>query len=490
MKKPKTDDSQQDRRIAVRVFDFLSARVRLAHVLIVVLYVFWVSAAMLRGGIVHPEACRYMMYHLSGPSLIHRVYDSKTLEGDITYQARELSYVLDSVDSGFIDLSIRLGMPHFLSLTHYVSCFLIVIILWRFCTRQLSLDGLTSACLCLMLVTSPFVMFSGSYFRTGKVAVTLVLVLLFAMLYKASTSEHDLHPPRRRTLPYLAFFGLALAGTMLERQGFFFLCLAALFLAARLISVRTRDSSVLLVICLAVLAVNTLYNHYLAPYLTFRLNGYWPSLGFQTMPWPKFWGRPWDYLKAGVVLLLDTTRFICGYVPSVYALAILVLLIWLFLATARWRVCQRGDGFREIRAIPAVAAALFLIAMAALNVLMVLRHPPLYWPDVRRVYYWLPAAGMLLMLISMAVATLAQSKLLPRILVQLVLILAVIGNVAAWDEHIFILRNGHLKPSYENTPTLIESLRFMQQDPLYQPPPKVAQDTVYRFFAARMRGGR
>src|SRR5258708_23732763 len=71
------------------------------------------------GGIANFEAETYLPFHLSKVPLAKRVFDSRTLDHG-TYEARELSYVIDALDCHFIARSARLGFPHFLSLSHFL----------------------------------------------------------------------------------------------------------------------------------------------------------------------------------------------------------------------------------------------------------------------------------------------------------------------------------------------------------------------------------
>src|SRR2546427_124721 len=81
---------------------------------------FWIAAAQsLQLGVLNNEGYWYLPYYLSDRPLLAKVFDSRYTEVGL-YQARELSYLFDWLDSIFIAACVHVGVPHFLSVTYFV----------------------------------------------------------------------------------------------------------------------------------------------------------------------------------------------------------------------------------------------------------------------------------------------------------------------------------------------------------------------------------
>ena len=328
-------------------------------------------------------------------------------------------------------------------------------------------------------------MLGGSYFRSSKICLALAAVVMFIILYRAlSRMQSDpLHParPARWMLP--AFFAVAMAACLLDRQGVFLVAMAAAFLFAAALSLRNRPAWLYAIVAALVLILSETYNRAIAPAITKALNDYQPSLAYQKLDWSDlgpfhFW-YGWD-------LLLDTVRFMSGGLPAILAAVPLVLVFLAFRGQANWS--YRPWRQRRIAASPRLAIAALiagLLLLVLLNTLMVLRHRPLVWPDVRRVYYWLPACAILLMLFALAVRLAYRRSDVLRPAVQVMLIAMIIGNIAALPGHTAIVRGGHLTAEYNFAPSLLEGLN-RSADPTYSPPPQVAADKVFQFYKERL----
>ena len=146
------------------------------------------------------------------------------------YQARELSYVFDYVDCKFIALCVRFAHPHFLSLIQYVFLIVISLALWRFGREDLKLDRWLVLCVLQLFWTSPAVFLGGNFFRTAKIGVTLVVVMLYGIIFRClpARRENPSFAPSMRLR--LTCFGWAWAATLFDRQGVFFIGVIIVFL--------------------------------------------------------------------------------------------------------------------------------------------------------------------------------------------------------------------------------------------------------------------
>jgi hypothetical protein len=416
------------------------------------------------GGGLSQELEQYLPYHLSNTPFFNKIYDSKVLDANL-YVCRELSYAIDEVDCRFLAWSVHHGFPHFLSISYFLCIFGISLLLWRFFVADLKLDRNVACTLLALYLTAPCVFLSTSCFRAGKIALTLALAFLALRLWR-DLSNNDGGYAR-----WTLFAAVAFAATICDRQGFYLMLVTAVSLALLCGLRRTRAVVAALVATLAAVGLSTVYNHLIGPYLTFKLNGYWPDSSFQELPWQTFRANPGAYILAGVGELMDTARFMFGNIPEVFALPLFAAIV-LFVARRHGRLW-------------ASISTLFLLSVAAMNTLMTLRHPPLIYPDIRRVYYWLPAT-----LLLMAIAGIALAARFPRgnIAVRCVLAAALIGNVIAIPGHQAVLAAGHPKPPnvdpyipvLSRTRSLTFDADLRRALATRKPTPEIAADPIYQ----------
>lgn len=414
------------------------------------------------GGVLHYEAERRIPFYLSDAPVLVKLYDSDYIEGGL-YQARELSYFFDYLDAKFIALCVAAGYPHFLSLTHYVFLILISLILWKFGVDQLGLSPWLGSGVLLLFWTSPPVFFGGVFFRTAKIGLSLLLVILYWMIFCAlGRMKYD--PGSRLTnRTWWSCFGLSLGATLFDQQGVFMCGVAVVFLGFWFYRERNKNAPALASAFAAAIVAFMLYNYIVDPSITLSLESYWPDFKYQHLPWAELGEKPVAFAVSGLELYLDAVRFLLGNIP-VWAAAVIVL------GLAGWALPE-GLGL--------VVSQTVLIW--ALNVLMILRHPAMVWPDVRRGYYFLPVTTMFAMTLCLTLSRLKQRIKLPNWFLPVLLTAAIAGNIAALPRHNAIFRNGSLSASYKSTPILLDALRNLK-NPQYQAPPEIAKNRVYRFF--------
>jgi hypothetical protein len=116
-----------------------------------------------------------------------------------------------------------------------------------------------------------------------------------------------------------------------------------------------------------------------------------------------------------------------------------------------------------------------------MNAIMILKHRPLLWPDVRLGYYIFPATCLLSMTIPLVLSQLGKMGIPAAFngLAVVLLFAAIVGNIYALPAHADLLRAGHLKEYYENSPKLLAALKHIK-DADYQPPQELVQAANYR----------
>jgi len=429
------------------------------------------------GGIIHPEIQTYLPYYLSDGPLINKLYDSKVLDQDM-YQARELSYFFDFIDSKFIEWSVSLGHPHFLSITTYIFLLVTGLLIWHF-RKIIALPAPTGIALVVLFWTTPSVFLAGIFFRSAKVGVALLAALLFLEIHGYLKAKHQ-NPKRHYLIRWLVFFGLGWVMTLFDRQGVYLAGMALIFLLFW--GIFFPDKNMLLPISAisASLIMSYIYNYMIGPFLTQALNQYSPNFSYQHIPLWKIFKYPLIFAWASISLYLDTIRFMFGNIPLlITGIGLVLLIVRIFFTT--YRELRSTGRLSRYTAAGAGAILCNVFLLIAMDALMVLRHNPLFDPDIRRVYYWIPQVTILFLTIAFFLSHIIKENKHLKNIVLLVLILAIAGNIYSLPQHNNIVINGYIKSANEYSPRLIEALQNIS-NVHYQVPADVLQDPVYQWF--------
>ena len=433
------------------------------------------SVVCQHGGVLYWETEARLPYYLSQGSLPDKIYDSDYLDAGM-FQARELSYFFDYLDSRFIAASVRLGHPHFISLTQYVFLILISLEFWRFGVRDLKVHRGIVLGVLLLFWTAPSVFWGGAIFRTSKIGVSLALVVLYRRIFlvlREAENNPDYKLPGRT---WLACSGWAWAATLFDRQGVFMVGTAVIFLGFQLWGHRQKSLLIFTGAFAFALALSVAYNHVAAPALTLALNGYWPDFKYQDLPWPNLAAHPLFFIASALSLYFDTLRFFIGNPPVWLALAVLAGISGLL-----WKKWPRAAAGKRLSS---GALGFFLsqtVLMWLLILLMVLRHAALLWPDVKRVYYFLPLTSMFAMTLLLAFSRWPASRISFHKPAALFLGVCLAGNLIALPGHRAILSKGDARKFYDAAPALLQALGRPQNAP-GAVAPEIATNRVYQFF--------
>jgi hypothetical protein len=453
------------------------------HVFFTCLVLAILSAMYHRGGILHPELELRLPYYLSNRPLLSKLFDSRSVIDTGLYRARELSYLLDFIDNQFIALSVRLGFPHFLSLVHYVFAILIGCILWQFSVRELKLNVWIGLCLVLLWWTSPTVFLSGIFFRTAKIGTALTTVILYFYIYNiisADRQNKDYHLPASN---WWICFAVSFMSSLLDEQGLFTLGLIIAFLLLWILAFPNINLYKLLGAFISSLVLSLIYRFYAAPYLTFLMNQYWPSFSYQQLPWSElFSNQSLFYLGAGPILYIDTLRFLIGNIPeTIMGLFLVVPIAAMLIPNMKKNKFDKSENkiFWIVFIGLLSTNVIFIIAMYSL---MLIRHPALFFEEVRLSgYYFLPATAMFSMTLAFLLSRVIKIQFIPKWVVFTFLILAIAGNVIAIPQHEAIQEHGFMQAYFQSGPRLLDALKNIN-NPQYSIGPDIEKDPVYQFF--------
>jgi hypothetical protein len=440
-----------------------------------------VSLWVRQGGWLHGEADLFLVDHLSDRPFLSKVICPHAHDAD-QYQCRELSHVVEQVDADFIYFCTRLGRPHFYSIMNFVFLFVIVVANWRYADRLLKLDPWCSILLLGLFWSAPCIFMSGNYVRTAKQAVAFVLFFLVWYLFR--------HVVRGSAKPswrlWVELFGMGLALSWLDRQGFFFAVCACITVILggywfRLQNWRSAASALAAAVCL-----HTVYNKLIGPIVVKAVVGREVSFSYQKLPWSDFWPKWEGYLKDGLSLTGDTMGYFLGNITGPLAICLVVFAAG---AIAFSRALNAGTitkGTGRLSSSKALAAALLLWfgLMSGMNTLMVLRHSALTWPDSRLMeYYWIPATVLILLGGTFVLSRLLDMKLLSVKWTRLFLGALLVSNLFSLGDHLRVCRQGYAAGHMLVAPHLLKAIRDLYDQPS-QPNngTRVAYDTATSFL--------
>jgi len=396
------------------------------------------------GGLIETEATAFVTQYHADRSVLRLVFDP--YRNDLgTYQARELSYFIDYIDAHVFGALLRHGYRIFVPLSGLVASILTIVVFLRGARRYAHVPAVTALLLLLAyLTTYTHLVTMGMLYRSAKPLLPPLVVGVTFYLMSQLRRETPSDTRRGRWAPALVF-AMFCVMSWLDRQGFFLTLVGCGALALHAFIVKRRwDMVAAAGVAVVVMA---LYDVVAAPALIEFLHGYRPTFDYQRLPLtaltdPLVW-------RHAVALVLQAGALLSGGVsPRVFAvlLVLVVLTAWL----TRWRP-RRQD-------LPWMFVVLSQVVLFAM---MIARHPPVFDYADHRVWYY-PIALQALCLVGAVVfleRLLARATPTRTWAVNVLLAMAIAGNVASWDDYLRMqLRSRWFPVMYDQNLALKASL--------------------------------
>ncbi len=395
----------------------------------------------LDGGLLHPETNTRLPHYLSkSKSILEKIFDIRMTDYGL-FQARELSYLFDIFDCSFISFSFNNGFPHFMSVTYMLALIAAGIIHYLFCRKVLKNGFLTTLLTLLLLYTACCVFMSGNFYRTAKIGCAVSFYTLIVMIY-ANYIKDGRHA--KWYMPAVIAI-LSLISCLFDKQGYF-LCIGLVLLIV-LFSLNDKNSNIFKACGLPVISALFIYlawNYIISPAVTFRLFGYHANFSYQDVSIISAF-EPVTVIKS-IGLYLDTFRLFFGNIPAVLSIAASIFVMIIF-----YLVMKPG----KITVLIIITAAALIVFM---NSIMLARHSPLLWPDVRREFYWLPATFILLFLLTVLIEKIKEKYPAYKPFIQILLALLIIGNISMLKDNRSIIEEGHLESYFGDTHEILPIL--------------------------------
>ncbi len=396
------------------------------------------------GGLIEIEALQFIRQYLDGRTLLQKIFDPHANDFG-TYQARELSYLVDAMDAQVFKRLIASDVVLFVPLSAVASVVLTAAVFVVAVKRYPGLHPLTAALLLLVYFTNYIqLVTTGMFYRATKPLLAPVLMAasfyVLALVDAGRGTEGWLN---RRRAP-AAIFLLCVAMSLLDRQGFFYALIIVGVVVVHAVRARRRWD----IVAAAATAVGCMaaYNLILGPWIVQRINGYSPSFEYQNVPIGELLSSPVYARRAGE-LLLQASAVLLGSVPSWLAAGAIVLFTVL--------AVRRATDRMQVGLILSGVAAGQLGMFAA----MVARHPPIYeWLDHRLWYYPVPYQALLFVSIVAGLNAIVVGWGRSRtLLLNIALALLVLGNVARWDDHLRAMQRSRWFPTVYLQTSLLKS---------------------------------
>jgi hypothetical protein len=377
------------------------------------------------------ETVSYLITNLRPVGFLNNVFNFKSHDFGV-FRARELSYAFNIVDSYFVRAGFSWGVPHYLSLVHYIAVLLVSCLQLTWAKKYLRISWWQNTLLVLLFLSSPITVLSGFHFRTSKVLVGLGAWALAWLFYFAVKTPAEAGRLPKPVLGSVLVTALTLAMTLFDEQGVFlagyFLMISALWS----LLAPNRYTVAFFIGTLLAVALHFLYRFAMAPFLFEFFTGGSFSLG-KTTPTPTL--ADLKAFRAEKGFSLAWLYFLFSYGGTlVIAAPTAILLFWG--ATKRFAFSdgQFANGSWNSR-LPALTFWATLLAFIVANGLMLTRHTIMLWGMVTRVYYGIPATMLMLAGAAFVISRIIENRPSYSRAITVLLAVCLVGNLVALPGH-------------------------------------------------------
>lgn len=363
------------------------------------------------------------------------------------YMARELAHLVEHIDARFVHWSVMAGHPHFLSISNYVFVLMICIIGSQSLYRFTASNWFILAAL-LVLLSSPPIITSGNYIRSGHMLATFLMVALAAYLI------HKVLFDTPGIKEALVVFGLSLLLVWSDRQG-----LVAAVTVAAIVAVTRRDCwKTVCIPIIAAIAAHTLHYLYIGPKLItaftpfgyvktpahiIAVSGADAGKGFIE----SFLGNIFANGLVGLKIANGNIGYLLGGVPLIFSLATIAAVVW-----KAYQLKKKGRCFNAHAAF-----IITLFAIAGMNAIIYGAAKVLIWPDVAPIIYYNIIGTVAIWMMLMAI--LVQHYYDRSILLQVLFAAIALSNLHLSFGYVENFKNGHLGGFVAGAPVMREALR-------------------------------
>lgn len=435
----------------------------------------FIPAIFWKGGVLEGESIHFIFNYSDDRTVLQKIFNPLLNDFNM-YQARELSYVFDYLDTQFfLFLVKRFDVTLFIPLSAVVSSILIILVFRRGVRRTLpGLDRLTTELLLLPLL-SCYVLVStmGMFYRSAKpMLAPVLLALLFQILGTAQARARGVNVEKRWTLvtrQSLVTFVLLVTASLLDRQGFFYVLSACFLLFVHFL--LTRKLKDLLIASVAAAIFAHVYNVFLGPAIIWAINAQRPDFSFQHIPAAHWANLPAHCLRAGQLLLVNLVAMAGGYLVVGYLVLGLVAAWLLWKGITFYKEPEPGRRWEHYKSNQSLAIWYTLMIIGLHIVMfgvMITRHAYVFtWIDHWYWYYPLPFLVVTLFGLALLLhGVLPGLQTKQRVILRLALVFIALSNLAHLPAYRTIMAGGDwFGPIYNMSENLKASIRHRYPHP-------------------------
>jgi len=387
----------------------------------IVLILAGVSIYLRAGAMLHAEADAYLICHLSDLPYLSKILSPHLVDA-MDYMARPVSHFFDNVDAHLFHFFFLLGIPLFISISTMVMLIILSAVLWSCAIYDVKAHPAIATLMLALLWTNPNVFLAGSLFRDAKIAAAFFFIL--AGLY----AFHIIWLNQQcRFRDFAIIFILAILACLSDPQGLAFVAMLtgialiwAFFTASRpaYVSFLSGSCASLTYLFLSIVILPTL----VAKYTWFNTHS--AFVRYQNADGGNLFISCFKYLWDGMLLHLDTIRFLFGNGPRI---AIVAGLVFLFIGILKLNKHRVLIGFCFI---------LLLVGNSVIDGAMIARHHALIWPEVMRGgYYQLPSVILFFTAFLFIMPSVCKSFHISKEAFAVLLVIAVFLNIFSLPYH-------------------------------------------------------
>jgi hypothetical protein len=360
--------------------------------------------------------------------------------------ARPVSHFFENIDAHLFYFFYSLGIPHFISIVTTVMLIFLSAAIWFCATNYAKASPAIATLMLALLWTNPNVFFAGNLFRDAKIAATFFFILGGVYSFRFILRNH---PCRFRD--FVIIFTLALLACLSDPQGFAFVTILSSIVLVWAFVTVSRPAYVSFFSGFCASLTYLVLSVFVLPKLVAKytwFNTHSAFANYQHGVADNFIKYLWD----GILLHLDTLRFLFGNVPRIVIAAGLVLLcIAIFKLTSH-------------RLLIGFCFILLLLETFAMDGAMVARHSALMWPGVMRGgYYQLPSVVLFFTTILFILPSVCESFRIPKSALVALLTIAICANLVALPDHMKVRAGGPFAGYFISAPFLRAELVFISK---------------------------
>lgn len=427
------------KKLFISIFDYISEQQKIILYLSIILCALIILVSVYvnyNNGTFHYENDVYIPHFLSDKPLLMKIFNPITelANGKNFFRAREVGTFFNYVDTSFIFYCFRLGIPHFLSMVHYLSLIIISLMTIFFAKKYLTKKMFVITILLLILfLTSPAPFLTGLYYRTSKILTSLGIFFMFWLITIKKNSFGKNESRYSHLTSFLLTFFIVTFTCLADEQGLAYMILAFIIPLVYFKFYERKNFLPLVWGFLFSFIFVYLYRKILDPFLYLIGSGtnhaqiqYAGTLSFQNF-------------KQGFFLLSEYVQQFFGNIGMIGAFILIGFSIFIM-----FHYISKKNINQKYKLIPVSVLIIGIVYIVFLLNLMTIAHPPLLWADVKIVYYTLPPLMVIFCTSIYLIQKLIEQNPGLGSLTAFFLLLMIVSNSVLLNNNNRIFYSGHL----------------------------------------------